>query len=242
VIRRPGLFHARFVDRNGAKGKTIVRTRLLVGLICLGTAAAGSAQLAPPPAAAGPALPLQAPPLAAAAQTPPTPGTAGGPAPVQASRAPASYVLGPGDRVRTTVFGEDRLSGEYIVTSSGDISFPLIGNIHASGLSVADLQTMIRDKLSAGYLKDPRVTAEVLTFRPFYVLGEVARPGQYPYVDGLTMEQAIATAGGYTYRAKRSKIYLREPQTENEHELDIKKNPLRLVKPGDTIRVGERFF
>lgn len=183
---------------------------------------------------AGPVMPMAPPPGAG--------GPAQASAPAGASVAPSTYVLGPGDRVRITVYGEDRLSGEYVITSTGELSFPLIGNVRVSGISVADLQALVRTRLASGYLNDPRVTAEMLTFRPFYVLGEVARPGQYPYVDGLTVQQAIATAGGYTYRAKRSLIYLRGPQQGSEQRVDLKKEPLKTVGPGDTIRIGERFF
>lgn len=181
----------------------------------------------------------------AAAQTMPTagPGTPGSAAPIASQGGgSATYVLGAGDRVRITVFGEDRLSGEYTVTSTGEISFPLIGNLRALGLTVADLQKLIRDKLASGYLNDPRVTAESLTVRPYYVLGEVARPGQYQFLDGLTLQQAIATAGGYTYRAKRGKLYVKPSQALDEKTVDMKKQPGTLVTPGDTIRVGERFF
>ena len=218
--------------------------RRWIGLVLLVASATASAQLATPLTPAGPAARAPTPPLST--------GTAGAPAqggPTQAgsnqadgARAPDTYVLGPGDRVRITVFGEDRLSGEYVITTTGELSFPLIGNVRARGLSIADLQSTLRERLSGGYLKDPRITAEMLIFRPFYVLGEVARPGQYPYVDGLTIQQAIATAGGYTYRAKRSKVFLREPRREGESEIDLKKHPLNPVGPGDTIRVAERFF
>lgn len=178
-------------------------------------------------------------PAAALAQAAPAGPSA--PAAPAASASPG-YVLGSGDRVRITVYGEDRLSGEYAVTSTGDISFPLIGSVKASGHTVADVQAEIRGRLASGYLKDPRVSAEVLTFRPFYVLGEVSRPGQLPYADGLTIRQALAAAGGFTYRAKRSKVYILPQGKTQEVEVDLKKEPGRLIQPGDTIRVGERFF
>lgn len=214
---------------------------MAVALVASTTA---SAQLASPSVPAGAAGPVQAPPVSGAPTYGGTGGqaTQAGAAASSGTRAPDSYILGPGDRVRITVFGEDRLSGEYVVTSTGELSFPLIGNVAVKGSSIADLQSLLRTRLSAGYLKDPRITAEVLIFRPFYVLGEVARPGQYPYVDGLTIQQAIATAGGYTYRAKRTKVYLRGPQKQDESAVDLKKDPLKGVGPGDTIRVAERFF
>lgn len=173
----------------------------------------------------------------------------GGPRAASASVTPSSvgaqsatYVLASGDRIRITVYGEDRLSGEFAVTTTGQISFPLIGNINVAGMTLADAQAMIRDRLADGYLKDPRVTAEFTTYRPYYVLGEVARPGQFPYVDGLTLRQAIAAAGGFTYRARRSRIFVMSPGTTEEIAIDLEREPNRPVKPGETVRVGERFF
>lgn len=189
--------------------------------------------LVAPVAAVAQTLPVQGQPVAAAAPAA-LPGGAALSAP--------DYVLGSGDRVRITVFGEDRLTGEYAVTTTGEISFPLIGNLPASGHTLAALQTLIRTRLSDGYVKDPRVSAEILGFRPYYVLGEVARPGQYPYVNGITLRQAIAAAGGYTYRAKKSRVYVTSPNTPDEHVVDLKKAPTMALMPGDTIRIGERFF
>ena len=154
----------------------------------------------------------------------------------------SSYVLASGDRVRVTVYGEDRLSGEFGVTTTGQISFPLIGNIDVTGKTLADLQTLIRNRLADGYMNDPRVTAEFVTYRPYYVLGEIARPGQFSYVDGLTLRQAIASAGGFTYRAKRDRVFIQLPGDPQEYTVDIEENANRLVKPGEIIRVGERFF
>nr|WP_281253391.1 polysaccharide biosynthesis/export family protein [Sphingomonas guangdongensis] len=154
----------------------------------------------------------------------------------------SSYVLAPGDRLRITVFSEDRLSGEFGVTTTGQISFPLIGNLDVAGKTLADVQSMIRTRLADGYVNDPRVTAEFVTFRPFFVLGEVARPGQFPYADGLTLRQAIASAGGFTYRAKRDRVFIQLPGDTKEYTVDLEAESNRLVKPGEIIRVGERFF
>lgn len=170
------------------------------------------------------------------------PASAGSTASAQTADTPAAYVLASGDRIRVTVYGEDRLSGEFAVTTTGQISFPLIGNLDVAGLTLADAQAMIHDRLADGYLKDPRVTAEFTTYRPYYVLGEIVRPGQFPYVDGLTLRQAIAAAGGFTYRAKRNLIYVLAPGASEEIAVDLTKVPNRLVKPGETIRIGERFF
>jgi len=154
----------------------------------------------------------------------------------------SSYVLASGDRLRITVYGEDRLSGEFGVTTTGQISFPLIGNLDVAGKTLADVQTMIRSQLSDGYLNDPRVTAEFVTFRPYFVLGEVARPGQFPYADGLTLRQAIASAGGFTYRAKRDRVFIQPSGDPQEYTVELEESSNRLVKPGEIIRVGERFF
>lgn len=166
------------------------------------------------------------------------------PAPVAAAGdvARSSYTLASGDKVRITVFGEDRLSGEFGVTTTGQLSYPLIGNLDVAGRTLADLQTMIRDRLADGYINDPRVTAEFVTFRPYYVLGEVARPGQFGYVDGLTLRQAIASAGGFTYRAKRDRVFIQVAGDSKEYTVDLEENSNRLVKPGEIIRIGERFF
>jgi protein involved in polysaccharide export with SLBB domain len=166
------------------------------------------------------------------------------PAPVatSAEAARSSYTLASGDRVRITVFGEDRLSGEFGVTTTGQLSYPLIGNLDVAGKTLADLQSMIRERLADGYINDPRVSAEFVTFRPYYVLGEVARPGQFSYVDGLTLRQAIASAGGFTYRAKRDRVFIQVAGDSQEYSVDLSANSNRLVKPGEIIRIGERFF
>jgi protein involved in polysaccharide export with SLBB domain len=151
-----------------------------------------------------------------------------------------TYVLGSGDKVRITVFGEDTLSGEYLVPGEGNIAFPLIGGVRASGLTVDQLQKEIETKLRAGYLKDPRVSIEVLNYRPFYILGEVMKPGEYPYTNGLTVLNAVATANGFTYRADTRKVYIRRANGPNEVQYPLKTTTP--VAPGDTIRIGERFF
>jgi polysaccharide export outer membrane protein len=153
-----------------------------------------------------------------------------------------SYILGAGDRMRISVFGEDRLSGEFTVNNVGQLSFPLIGNIDATGKTLADVQATIHDRLANGYVNDPRVTAEFVNFRPYFVLGEVGRPGQFPYADGLTLRQAIAAAGGFTYRAKRSRVYITKPGSAAEEQVDLNTNSGRIIRPGEVIRIGERFF
>ena len=150
------------------------------------------------------------------------------------------YLLGAGDKVRVTVYGEPTLSGEFFVTGSGLMSLPLIGEIKAGGLTVGQFQDVVQKALSDGYLKDPRVSAEVLTFRPFYILGEVEKPGTYPYTAGLTVLNAVATAGGFTYRAEKKSVYIKHNGETTEVKGAL--TPSTTVAPGDTIRIGERFF
>lgn len=152
----------------------------------------------------------------------------------------ADYRLDSGDKLRIIVFGEDNLTGEFTVAGSGDIAFPLIGQVPAVGKTVAELQAAIRAKLADGYLRDPRVSAEVLNYRPFFILGEVGKPGEYQYRNGLTIMNAVATAGGFTYRANQRKIMVRRAGAAGEQEVELKVDTP--VSPGDTIRVKERFF
>lgn len=162
-------------------------------------------------------------------------------APATPTAAAPAYILGTGDKIRITVFGEPKLDGEYVVSSTGIISFPLIGNIQARGLTVEAMQEDIRSKLAAGYLKDPRVSTEVLNYRPFYILGEINKPGEYPFVNGITVQQAVAMAGGFSYRANTRRVFIKRALDTSERPVDIKGRAVTLT-PGDTIRVGERFF
>jgi polysaccharide biosynthesis/export protein len=152
-----------------------------------------------------------------------------------------AYRLAPGDKLRITVFNEPTLTGDYAVTSEGTISFPLIGNVPARDATLTEFQELLRRRLSDGYLNDPRVAIEPINYRPYYILGEVNRPGEYPYSVGLKIEQAVAAAGGYTYRANRRKAFLRRTNDADERHVDVRKQPV-LVLPGDTIRIGERYF
>jgi polysaccharide export outer membrane protein len=153
----------------------------------------------------------------------------------------SSYRLGPGDRVRIVVYGEKDLSGEYSVDGSGMLSFPLIGQMSAAGLSADALARAIQSRLSPDYLRDPNVSAEILTYRPFYIVGEVKTPGSYPYVSGMTVLNAVALAGGFTYRARDDKFYLnRTADGGGKEQLDA--TPDSKVEPGDVITVRERYF
>lgn len=150
------------------------------------------------------------------------------------------YRLGVGDKVRMTVYEEPGLSGEFALGSSGTISIPLIGEVQASGRTVEEVAQTIEARLADGYLREPRVSMEIVTYRPYYILGEVVTPGTYPYVTGLTVVNAIATAEGYTPRANRDVVYIRRLGEQEEVAYRITAD-LRIF-PGDTIRLGERFF
>jgi protein involved in polysaccharide export with SLBB domain len=150
------------------------------------------------------------------------------------------YRLGTGDKLRVTVFDEKDLSGEFEVNAGGVIAMPLIGEVKARGLSLAELEQAITKKLLDGYLKSPRVNIEVLNYRPFYILGEVKNPGSYPFVSGMTVLNAVALAGGYTYRANKDRIYIQRPGEPDKDAIAVKENTP--VLPGDILRVEERFF
>ena len=165
----------------------------------------------------------------AAAQTP-------APPPVSA----ATYVLGSTDRVRVKVYGEPDISGEYEIDAGGNVSVPLAGHIKAAGSTTRQLERAITSALSKGIVRDPRVNVEIVSYRPYYILGEVKKSGEYPYRLGLTVMDAVASAGGFTYRANENKVYLRRAGAgvEETYALD---SPVP-VFPGDNIRVPERFF
>lgn len=150
------------------------------------------------------------------------------------------YRLGPGDRVRVDVFGQEALSSEYSVESDNNLSMPLIGDVPARGRTAPELSDAITAALAAGYLLQPRVTVTILTLRPFYILGEVNKPSEYPTTSGLTVLNAVATAGGFTYRADSRNVYIKHENETTERRVPL--DASTPVLPGDTIRVGERFF
>lgn len=154
---------------------------------------------------------------------------------------PASdvYRLGLGDKLRVNVFGEQALSGEYQVSGAGVVSMPLIGDVRAIGLTARELETALTQRFAGGYLRDPKIAVEVYDFRPYFILGEVARPGRYPSSEGISVLGAVATAGGFTYRANTKRVFLRRG---NGQEYEIDPNSDIKLQPGDVLRVGERYF
>ena len=150
------------------------------------------------------------------------------------------YKLGAGDRLKVTIFNEPDLSGEFEVDGSGSMALPLVGNVSVGGISLRELEELLVNKYKDGYLLKPRIGVEILNFRPFFILGEVNKPGSYPYVSGLTVINAIALAGGYTHRAKTNTTIITRGNGDNKTEL--KANDDTMVLPGDSLFVAERFF
>lgn len=150
------------------------------------------------------------------------------------------YRLGSGDRLAIAVFGHPDLSGEFEVDGSGEIAFPLLGQVAARGHTLEELRGVITDDLNRDFIVDPRVSVEVLNFRPFYILGQVNAPGSYPYVSGLNVRQAVAIAGGFTRRADQSEVVI----VREVDNADIKyaATPNAPVLPGDTVEVRRRLF
>lgn len=150
------------------------------------------------------------------------------------------YRLGVADKVRILIFDEPSLSGEFLVNANGKLSLPLIGDVQAAGVTTTTLANAIQRKLADGYLREPRVSIDVLTFRPFYILGEVNKPGEYPYSSGLTVLNAVATAEGFTYRASKKSVVVKHAGEAEEETVPL--SPDLRVRPGDTIRIRERLF
>ena len=150
------------------------------------------------------------------------------------------YTLDSGDRLRIVVFGQEGLTSTYIVDATGKIAMPLIGAVSVRGCTTAQLARVISDKLRNGYVREPHVAIEVEAYRPFFILGEVIAPGLYPYVPNMTVETAVAIAGGFTPRAYRYDV---EVSRSSTGVTSRQKVPLIApVRPGDTINVSERWF
>ena len=158
----------------------------------------------------------------------------------QAPAAPSEYVLGPGDKLRLTVYGETDLSGEFTIDGSGYARLPLIGQTRAAGYTARQLEQQITAMLSRGYMKSPRVSVDISTYRPFYVIGAVNRPGQYPFVEHMSAMNAIALAGGFNPSAVESVIFVRHEGSNKEEEVPVDQVPL--IQPGDVIKVHTTFF
>ena len=168
------------------------------------------------------------------------PGAAVYGAPVQPVRYDSAYHLDAGDRLRVVVYGQEGLTNTYAIDASGSITMPLIGQVPARGRTTSGLAGEIAAKLRSGYIREPSVAVEIEAYRPFFILGEVAAPGQYPYVPNMTVESAVAIAGGFSPRAKRDVVTLTHSDAGGPSRYTV---PLGTpMSPGDTVFVGERWF
>jgi protein involved in polysaccharide export with SLBB domain len=196
-------------------GSVVPRAALVLILALLGPVACGGGE----PAAPAPSAPTLAAPIVAADET--------------------SYQVAAGDRIRVTVFRHEDLSGEYALDGAGNFAMPLIGEVKGNGLNTRQLEDRIEGHLREGYLIDPQVSVEVLNYRPFYILGEVRSPGSYPYVNGMTVLNAVVLGGDFTYRADKDDILLRRGGSNTPPVQATLDTP---IQPGDIIEVTERFF
>lgn len=156
---------------------------------------------------------------------------------VEAARANEEYRLSSGDRLRVVVFGEESLSGEFEVDGLGTVALPLIGSVDAGGRTVREFERVVGDAFRGGYLVNPRISVEVLNYRPFYIVGEVNNPGSYSFRAGMTLLNAVAMAGGFTYRADEDDVEItRGDGAPAAATIDTP------IMPGDIVRVGERLF
>ena len=156
------------------------------------------------------------------------------------ARNDAAYKLDAGDKLRVVVYGQEGLTNSYAIDASGSITIPLIGQVPARGRSPASLAAEISARLRNGYIREPSVAVEIESYRPFFILGEVQAPGQYPYVPNMTVESAVAIAGGFSPRAKRDIVTLTHTEANGAARYVV---PLGTsLSPGDTVYVGERWF
>lgn len=169
-----------------------------------------------------------------------------GPAAVPVAYAPpvstydAQYKLDAGDKLRVVVYGQEGLTNSYAIDAGGAITMPLIGRVPARGMTPAALAASITGRLRNGFIREPSVAVEIEAYRPFFILGEVAAPGQYPYVPNMSVESAIAIAGGFSPRAKRDEVTLTHTTVEGSYRAVV---PLGTpINPGDTVLVSERWF
>jgi polysaccharide export outer membrane protein len=210
---------------------------LFVGLSSL---AAPSAAAQSMPTLPGPTY-QPVPPSPSGQQAPVNTGTNIASLPAPTHIVDEDYKLGSGDKIKIVVYTEDDLGGEFLVDGSGQVQLPLLGQMQAAGLSIRDFEASIVAKFVAeDYLKNPRISVEVENYRPFYIIGEVKTPGQYPYISGMNALNAVALAGGYTYRADDSEIYLRRNGSTQEVRLPADQSTK--IGPGDIIRIDERIF
>jgi polysaccharide export outer membrane protein len=207
----------------------------------LDSMAYGQPNSPPPPAVAaesgGGAIGAVRAAFAAAPRAAPAPAAYVEPAPV---RYDAAYHLDAGDKLRVVVYGQEGLTNTYAIDAGGSITMPLIGSVPARGRTTAGLAAQISAKLRAGFIRDPSVAVEIEAYRPFFILGEVAAPGQYPYVPNMTVESAVAIAGGFSPRARRDRVTVTHTDASGTARFVVP--PGSPISPGDTVLINERWF
>jgi polysaccharide biosynthesis/export protein len=175
----------------------------------------------------------------------PRPAVYAAPAPVAYAaptqvRYDSSYHLDAGDKLRVVVYGQEGLTNTYAIDAAGSITMPLIGSVPARGRTPAGLAAEIAGRLRNGFIREPSVAVEIEAYRPFFILGEVQAPGQYPYVPNMTAESAVAIAGGFTPRARRDRVTVTHTDAAGTGRSVVP--PGTPISPGDTVVVGERWF
>lgn len=160
---------------------------------------------------------------------------------LRASGTPSDYRLGSNDRLRIIVYGQEKLTGEFVLDGSGNLAFPLIGQVPAKSLTSKDLERAIAAKLDPDFVHSPNVSVEVVSRRPFFVVGEVQKPGSYPHISQLNVLNAVAIAGGYTYRARQDLYYIKRVDGDG-NLYRVRANAATVVRPGDVVEVKERLF
>jgi polysaccharide export outer membrane protein len=179
--------------------------------------------------------------FAAAPRTAPAPAVVAAPvAYAEPARYDAAYHLDAGDKLRVVVYGQEGLTNTYAIDAGGAITMPLIGSVRARGRTTAGLAAQISAKLRAGFIREPSVAVEIEAYRPFFILGEVAAPGQYPYVPNMTVESAVAIAGGFSPRARRDSVTVTHTDASGTSRFVVP--PGSPISPGDTVLVSERWF
>lgn len=238
-----------FGGRGGARGRAHAK---LAAALLLAVSVGGCAGLLGPGGPAPTASLGPGPQIAAAPPPAARPdldslmyaGTAApAPAAVNVAAPPAElsvYQLDSGDRLRIVVFGQDGLSNSYIVDAAGNITMPLIGAVPARGASTVQLAREVAARLRNGFIREPHVAIEIESYRPFFILGEVTYPGQYPFVPNMTVETAVAIAGGFTPRAYRWEAEVTRNQGGQAYRMKVP--PTYALRPGDTISIDERWF
>lgn len=163
----------------------------------------------------------------------------GAPAPVATAPNAPIYRVDAGDRLKVSVYNVDKLTGEYLIGGDGKIAVPILGRVPVGGMTLDDIATLLAARLGDGYFINPNVTVDIAAYRPVYILGEVQRPGQYPFAEGMTVNRLVAAAGGFTYRANRKTMRVRREPDATAPTLLREDGS---VMPGDTVYVGERYF